>query len=38
MNPATAKRILGEKTLLCMYRDCLKVAPLMNPDVLISQQ
>ena len=33
MNPATVKQILGEKSVLAMYRDCLKVVPLMNPNV-----
>lgn len=33
MNPATVKQILGEKSVLAMYRDCLKVVPLMNPSV-----
>ena len=33
MNPATVKQILGEKSVLAMYRDCLKVVPLMNSNV-----
>ena len=33
MNPATVKQILGEKSVLAMYRDCLKVVPLMNANV-----
>ena len=33
MNPATVKKILGEKSVLAMYRDCLKVVPLMNQNV-----
>ncbi len=34
MNPATVKQILGEKSIIAMYRDCLKVVPLMNPNVI----
>ena len=33
MNPQTVKKILGEKSMLAMYRDCLKTVPLMNQDV-----
>lgn len=33
MNPATVKQILGEKSMLAMYRDCLKAVPLMNSEV-----
>ena len=33
MNPQTVKQIVGEKSILAMYRDCLKVVPLMNSDV-----
>ena len=33
MNPATVKQILGEKSVLAMYRDCLRVVPLMNQNV-----
>jgi len=33
MNPATVKQILGEKSVLAMYRDCLRVVPLMNSNV-----
>ena len=36
MNPATVKKILGEKSMLAMYRDCLKTVPLMNENVIIS--
>ena len=35
MNPATVKKILGEKSIIAMYRDCLKVVPLMNPRVIL---
>ena len=37
MNPATVKQILGEKSIIAMYRDCLKVVPLMNPNVSLKR-
>jgi len=36
MSVHSMKSILGEKTLLGMYRDCLKAAPLMNPNVSVN--
>ena len=33
MSVHNMKNILGEKSLLGMYRDCLKAVPLMNPHV-----
>ncbi len=35
MNPNTVKQLLGDKSLIAMYRDCLKVVPLMNPNVTL---
>jgi hypothetical protein len=34
MKPGTVKQILGEKSTLAMYRDCLKVVPIMNENVI----
>ena len=33
MDPNTVKKILGAKSTIAMYRDCLKVVPLMNHNV-----
>ena len=34
----SVQHLIGSKTTLAMYRDCLKVAALMQPGNLVAQE